>query len=107
MRTGRILKWSVWSLLAITLVSVIYLPSILIVAYSFNPNLEYITLAMLIGIFLNMLLKDKKMLYASAFSLPLLSAVILPHLLPTVVAACIALIWGVLSFLLGAVRDRI
>ncbi|MBB4952260.1 ABC-type spermidine/putrescine transport system permease subunit II [Agrobacterium vitis] len=107
MKTGRILKWSVWSLLAIILISAIYLPSILIVAYRFNPNLEYVALAMLIGIFLNFLFKDKKFLYASAFSLPLLSAVILPHLLPTVVAACIALIWGVLSFLLGAIRDRI
>lgn len=107
MNKGRVLKWSAWTLLAVALVTVIYMSSILIVAIRFNSNLDYIAVAMLVGIFLNLFFRDTKLLYALALSLPLLSAVILAKLAPTVMAVGVALVWGVLSFLLGAMRARI
>lgn len=107
MNTVLVLKWSAWALLAATLVAAVYLPSLLILAYRYNANLEYVAHAMLIGILLNLLFRDTKLLYALAVSLPLLSAIIVPKLAPTVVAACVALVWGALSFLLGAMRARV
>jgi hypothetical protein len=107
MNTVLILKWSAWVLLAAALVVAVYLPSLLILAYRYNANLEYVAHAMLVGILVNLVFRDTKLLYALAVSLPLLSAIIIPKLIPTVVAACVALVWGLLSFLLGAMRARI
>ncbi|GEM_PF-4557698 len=107
MKTVRVLKWLAWVVLAVILVAAIFLPSLLILAYRYNSNLEYIVVAMIIGIFLNLFYKDTKLLYATAASLPLLSVLIIPWLAPTIMAACVALVWAMLSFLLGAMRNRI
>ncbi|MGL3608998.1 hypothetical protein ACSV9I_21000 [Rhizobium sp. G187] len=72
-----------------------------------NSYLDFIAAAMLLGILLNLIFKDKKLMYLSAFSLPFFSAFIVPQVLPTAMAACVALVWGVLCFILGAIRDRL
>ncbi len=97
-------KWILWALAAATLVAVVFISSLLILAYRENSSLEYIPAAMLVGVAANLLFKETRILYLAAGSLPFLSALVLPQFLPTIMTALVAVVWIALSFGLSLIR---
>lgn len=100
-------KWILWALAAATLVVVVYISSLLILAYRENSSLEYISAVMLAGVAANLLFKETRILYLAAGSLPFLSALVIPQFFPTIMAALIAVVWIALSFGLSTIRRQI
>lgn len=102
-----ILKWILWILAAAALVFVAFVSSLLTVAYRENSSLEYLFVAMIVGITLNLLFKDTRVLYTVAAALPILSMVILPQAFPTIMALLVAIVWFSMSFGLSKIRNMI
>lgn len=107
LKMPNILKWTLWILAAAALIFVVFVSSLLTVAYRENSSLEYLFVAMIVGITLNLLFKDTRVLYTVAAALPILSMVILPQAFPTIMALLVAIVWFSMSFGLSKIRNMI
>jgi hypothetical protein len=101
------LKWLCWALVAAALVFTVFVSSFLVLAFRANANLDYVVLFLLSGVVLNLFFGDKKLMYLSTISMPVLSVFIMPDLFPAAMAVCVAVVWGALCITLGAIRDRL
>lgn len=68
--------------------------------------IDYVPAMLLFGVALNLFFKDKKVMYASVAALPILSAVVLPQILPVAMTCAVAFVWGAVAMALAAIRDR-